>query len=57
MSEPIEVLCENCNGEFEITPIDDCDTIPVRYCVFCGAELDKDMDLDSLSFNDANFDE
>lgn len=50
------IICESCNNEFNVEPIGDSETVTVQYCPFCGEDLDKDMNLDDLTFDDANFD-
>lgn len=50
------IICESCNSEFNVEPVGDTETVEVLYCPYCGEELDKDMKLDELTFDDTNFD-
>ena len=49
-----EILCESCDGVFKIQHDQEEHYYKVKYCPFCGDELNSDNEYDIIEFNDAD---
>lgn len=51
MIDPIEFVCESCNSECIVQPIEDSEMVEVRYCPYCGEAIDNELDLTAVNFD------
>ena len=52
IEEPVEIFCDNCSCECVVHPGEDCSSLDIKHCPFCGAELNQELYLDNENYED-----